>query len=232
MVQLEWKRWKRTCFFDLLTAYIICLHGAQQFDSVVSVRQKSVTLTGPSPAMWAPTSRTRQSKTLWPGSKPDKSEESRLFLLRSPPSLAAVPETLIPPWPERSEVKSTPSLFFPPFFANLLDISCGCVEINHLPLLIDMWWLCEMIIFDKRLNWSQRHNHLPELVIPWGGGSNKSLNRTLSHVLRSETHRREDEFSKRHVDGTFTSDVNKVLDSMAAKEYLLWVMTSKPSGER
>lgn len=39
-------------------------------------------------------------------------------------------------------------------------------------------------------------------------------------------------FSKRHVDGSFTSDVNKVLDSMAAKEYLLWVMTSKPSNER
>uniref|UniRef100_A0A667XFV4 Glucagon / GIP / secretin / VIP family domain-containing protein n=1 Tax=Myripristis murdjan TaxID=586833 RepID=A0A667XFV4_9TELE len=38
--------------------------------------------------------------------------------------------------------------------------------------------------------------------------------------------------SRRHVDGTFTSDVNKVLDSMAAKEYLLWVMNSKTSGER
>lgn len=48
-------------------------------------------------------------------------------------------------------------------------------------------------------------------------------------VLRFET---AEAFSRRHVDGSFTSDVNKVLDSMAAKEYLLWVMTSKPSGER
>lgn len=54
----------------------------------------------------------------------------------------------------------------------------------------------------------------------------------ISYILRSETHRREEAFSRRHVDGTFTSDINKVLDSMAAKEYLLWVMTSKPSGER
>ncbi|XP_041834474.1 glucagon-1-like [Melanotaenia boesemani] len=37
--------------------------------------------------------------------------------------------------------------------------------------------------------------------------------------------------SERHVDGSFTSDVNKVLDAMAAKKYLLWVMTAKPSGE-
>ena len=40
------------------------------------------------------------------------------------------------------------------------------------------------------------------------------------------------EVSRRHVDGSFTSDVNKVLDSMAAKEYLLWVMTQKASGAR
>lgn len=52
------------------------------------------------------------------------------------------------------------------------------------------------------------------------------------YTLRSETYRRAEAFSRRHVDGSFTSDVNKVLDSMAAKEYLLWVMTSKPSGER
>jgi hypothetical protein len=38
--------------------------------------------------------------------------------------------------------------------------------------------------------------------------------------------------SRRHVDGSFTSDVNKVLDSLAAKEYLLWVMTSKTTGNR
>uniref|UniRef100_A0A673HMH6 Glucagon / GIP / secretin / VIP family domain-containing protein n=1 Tax=Sinocyclocheilus rhinocerous TaxID=307959 RepID=A0A673HMH6_9TELE len=35
---------------------------------------------------------------------------------------------------------------------------------------------------------------------------------------------------RRHVDGSFTSDVNKVLDSIAAKEYLQWVMNSKTSG--
>lgn len=52
------------------------------------------------------------------------------------------------------------------------------------------------------------------------------------YILRSEMERWGETFSKRHVDGSFTSDVNKVLDSMAAKEYLLWVMTSKPSGER
>ncbi|KAE8278603.1 Dipeptidyl peptidase 4 [Larimichthys crocea] len=48
---------------------------------------------------------------------------------------------------------------------------------------------------------------------------------------QSETDKRGAAFSRRHVDGSFTSDVNKVLDSLAAKEYLLWVMTSKPSGE-
>lgn len=47
-------------------------------------------------------------------------------------------------------------------------------------------------------------------------------------ILRSERERPR----RRHVDGSFTSDVSKVLDSMAAKEYLLWVMTSKPSGEK
>lgn len=52
------------------------------------------------------------------------------------------------------------------------------------------------------------------------------------YVLRFDTDRRPDTLSRRHVDGSFTSDVNKVLDSMAAKEYLLWVMTSKPSGDR
>lgn len=54
----------------------------------------------------------------------------------------------------------------------------------------------------------------------------------ISYILRSETNRRVEAFNRRHVDGTFTSDVNKVLDSMAAKEYLQWVMASKPSGER
>lgn len=52
------------------------------------------------------------------------------------------------------------------------------------------------------------------------------------YILRSEKDRWGETLSRRHVDGSFTSDVNKVLDSMAAKEYLLWVMTSKPSGER
>lgn len=41
--------------------------------------------------------------------------------------------------------------------------------------------------------------------------------------------RRMDTLRKRHVDGSFTSDVNKVLDSMAAKEYLQWVMSSQSS---
>lgn len=57
------------------------------------------------------------------------------------------------------------------------------------------------------------------------------------YVLRSETHRRAAAaatalLSRRHVDGSFTSDVNKVLDSMAAKELILWAMNSRPSGER
>lgn len=53
-------------------------------------------------------------------------------------------------------------------------------------------------------------------------------------ALRSDTHRRAAAalLSKRHVDGSFTSDVNKVLDSMAAKELILWAMNSRPSGER
>ncbi len=37
---------------------------------------------------------------------------------------------------------------------------------------------------------------------------------------------------RRYVDGSFTSDVNKVLDRIAAKEYLQWVMNSKTSGTR
>jgi len=53
-----------------------------------------------------------------------------------------------------------------------------------------------------------------------------------AYVLRSESDRRGEAVSRRHVDGSFTSDVNKVLDSMAAKQYLLWVMTSRPPGER
>uniref|UniRef100_A0A4W5QQA8 Glucagon a n=1 Tax=Hucho hucho TaxID=62062 RepID=A0A4W5QQA8_9TELE len=47
----------------------------------------------------------------------------------------------------------------------------------------------------------------------------------------SAEERRNGPMSRRHVDGSFTSDVNKVLDSLAAKEYLLWVMTSKASGK-
>lgn len=62
--------------------------------------------------------------------------------------------------------------------------------------------------------------------------SNGTLCYAHVYVLRSETDKRGAAFSRRHVDGSFTSDVNKVLDSLAAKEYLLWVMTSKPSGER
>lgn len=73
----------------------------------------------------------------------------------------------------------------------------------------------------------------PIEVILW---SNMSSGAVLSdepvYVLRFDPDRRPDALSRRHVDGSFTSDVNKVLDSMAAKEYLLWVMTSKPSGDR
>lgn len=162
-----------------------------EYDSVVSAQQKSVTLMGPSPVMWAPTSRTRQSKSLWQGSKLDKSEESRLFLLRSPPS-AAVPETLIPPWPERFAVKDlinsiSSKLFPPPFFYSFyfLYVSGGCVEINPLKLLIDMWWLCEMIIFDKHFNRS-RNDHGDTITYQneWfcGGRSSTGLNGTLYHT--------------------------------------------------
>lgn len=94
-----------------------------------------------------------------------------------------------------------------------------------------------MIIFDKHFNRSQNdHRDTITYQNKWfcGRGGLKYWLKwhIISYILRSETHRREEAFSRRHVDGTFTSDVNKVLDSMAAKEYLLWVMTSKPSGER
>lgn len=32
---------------------------------------------------------------------------------------------------------------------------------------------------------------------------------------------------RRHADGTFTSDINKVLDDMAAKEFLKWLINTK-----
>ena len=52
------------------------------------------------------------------------------------------------------------------------------------------------------------------------------------YILRSEKDRWGEVLSRRHVDGSFTSDVNKVLDAMAAKEFLRWVMNAKASGER
>uniref|UniRef100_A0A667ZBV5 Glucagon / GIP / secretin / VIP family domain-containing protein n=1 Tax=Myripristis murdjan TaxID=586833 RepID=A0A667ZBV5_9TELE len=52
------------------------------------------------------------------------------------------------------------------------------------------------------------------------------------YISRSEMDREGEAFSRRHVDGTFTSDVNKVLDSMVPKEDFLWVMCSKASVER
>lgn len=58
----------------------------------------------------------------------------------------------------------------------------------------------------------------------------KSLNWPYHCMSRSAEEGEDREVSRRHVDGSFTSDVNKVLDSMAAKEYLLWVMTQKASG--
>lgn len=54
----------------------------------------------------------------------------------------------------------------------------------------------------------------------------------LSNVLRSAGNRGANLLRRRHVDGSFTSDVNKVLDSMAAKEYLQWLMNSKATGAR
>lgn len=36
-----------------------------------------------------------------------------------------------------------------------------------------------------------------------------------------------EEMGRRHADGTFTSDINKVLDDMAAKEFLKWLINTK-----
>lgn len=36
-----------------------------------------------------------------------------------------------------------------------------------------------------------------------------------------------EELGRRHADGTFTSDINKVLDDMAAKEFLKWLINTK-----
>lgn len=48
-------------------------------------------------------------------------------------------------------------------------------------------------------------------------------------MLSAVQMRSADALRRRHVDGSFTSDVNKVLDSIAAKEYLQWVMSSQSS---
>uniref|UniRef100_A0A8C2CTQ5 Glucagon / GIP / secretin / VIP family domain-containing protein n=1 Tax=Cyprinus carpio TaxID=7962 RepID=A0A8C2CTQ5_CYPCA len=53
------------------------------------------------------------------------------------------------------------------------------------------------------------------------------LTRCLPHMCSVTENRGANLQSRRHVDGSFTSDVNKVLDSIAAKEYLQWVMNSK-----
>jgi len=58
------------------------------------------------------------------------------------------------------------------------------------------------------------------------------LTSSLSYVRSVGTNRGTNLGRRRHVDGSFTSDVNKVLDSIAAKEYLQWVMNSKTSGTR
>lgn len=36
-----------------------------------------------------------------------------------------------------------------------------------------------------------------------------------------------EEMGRRHADGTFTSDINKILDDMAAKEFLKWLINTK-----
>lgn len=58
------------------------------------------------------------------------------------------------------------------------------------------------------------------------------LTSSLSHMRSVGANRGANLGRRRHVDGSFTSDVNKVLDSIAAKEYLQWVMNSKASGSR
>lgn len=54
-------------------------------------------------------------------------------------------------------------------------------------------------------------------------------NARVMFMLSAVQTRGADALRRRHVDGSFTSDVNKVLDSMAAKEYLQWVMGSQSS---
>lgn len=112
--------------------------------------QKSVTLMGLSRAMWAPTSRTRQSKILSPGSNPDKSEDSRLTLPHSPPS-AAVPETLIPPCPERCWAKGLfnwiSCQLSPPFFAQFSWCSLWTCKNKSCDLFTSLDWYV-MIVYD------------------------------------------------------------------------------------
>lgn len=196
------------------------------------VLQRSATLTGPSPATWAPTSTTRLSKTLSPGSSLDKSEESRLTLL--PSSYNQTPSCLCLIPPESQRERANQLLLLVPLFSFFLDVSCGCAKINHLNFLhcVDWYVTTVKLLFSTQnmqadnepiMQWSQQHyhNHSPKFKFQHCGPTD------TVYILRSES-----AFSRRHVDGSFTSDVNKVLDSMAAKEYLLWVMTSKPSGER
>lgn len=237
--------------------------------TVFSGLQKSVMQTGPSPVTWAPTSSNRQSKTLSPGSRLDKSEESRLSLLPSPPP--TVPKTfkglptylcLIPPWQERQRANQL--LLVPPFFSFLcffffffLMFLVVVQKINHLNFLHCVDW-CVTTLSDDCV-WHKACKQMTNQSSPiketqiitdqtmiknddfffWRTlhcrskfSSNGTLCYAHVYVLRSETDKRGAAFSRRHVDGSFTSDVNKVLDSLAAKEYLLWVMTSKPSGER
>lgn len=121
---------------------------------------KSVTPMGPSPAMWAPTWRTRQSKTLSTGSNLDKSEESRLSLLCSPPlpphPPPAAPDALssclhlIPPWQGREKnleseranqllpVPPFPLLFLCSVFSMIFVFRA---KINHLNFSL-CWFIC------------------------------------------------------------------------------------------
>lgn len=107
-------------------------------------------------------------------------------------------------------------------------------------MLIDLTDVCLMIILDTRHETREedepitKQSHFQRMTeksdftdgLFHSGGSPPLSGRCLHcasvYTLRSET------FKRRHVDGSFTSDVSKVLDSLAAKEYILWVMTSKP----
>lgn len=67
---------------------------------------------------------------------------------------------------------------------------------------------------------------------PWHAYGAPCFSPCVCCTLRLEEPLGIESLQRRHVDGSFTSDMNKVLDNIAAKEYLLWVMNSKPSVAR